>query len=71
MKYKYQHNEDGTKSLKIYIENNLIVMNLSEEVAGHSDLIQYLNDENNLEKYVVYLALNPDRAFNLSEILAL
>lgn len=71
MKYKYIHNEDGTKSLKIYIGNDLIVMNLSSEIKGHSELIKFLSDESNLEKYVIYLASNPDRPFNITEILAL
>jgi hypothetical protein len=72
MKYKYITNEDGTKTLKIYLPNgDLIVMNLSIEVEGHTELISFLQDEEKLKNYVMYLASNPDRAFNLEEILSL
>lgn len=72
MKYKYTSNEDGTKTLKIYLSNgDLIVMNLAVEVEGHSELMTFLENEDNLQKYVMYLASNPDRPFVLSEILSL
>ena len=72
MKYKYTSNEDGTKTLKIYLSNgDLIIMNLAVEVEGHTELMTFLENEDNLQKYVMYLASNPDRPFVLSEILSL
>jgi hypothetical protein len=72
MKYKYISNEDGTKTLKIYLSNgDLIIMNLAVEVEGHTELMAFLENEDNLQKYVMYLASNPDRPFILSEILSL
>lgn len=72
MKYKYVSNEDGTKTLKIYLSNgDLIIMNLAVEVEGHTELMTFIENEDNLQKYVMYLASNPDRPFVLSEILSL
>lgn len=69
--YTYFDNNEGGKTLKISKSNGLIIMNLHESAEGHKELIEFLGTEDNLKKYVEYLSINPDRAFNITEILAL
>lgn len=71
LKYTYTNNNEGGKTLKIYKENGIIVMNLHESVEGHSELMSFLENESNLDKYANYLNNNPDRAFDLNEIINL
>ena len=50
-------------------EANLVCFNFDINEPDHATLIGEFADVNKLEKYVVYLCANPDRQFNLTEIL--
>jgi len=50
-------------------EANLVCFNFDINEPDHATLIGEFSDVNKLEKYVVYLCANPDRQFNLTEIL--
>ena len=70
LNYTYTTKEEG-KSLIINKDNDIIIMHLHPDVEGHIELIAFLEDENNLKKYVNYLSSNPNTPFNLEEILSL
>ncbi len=70
LKYEFKDNLEGGKTLTI-IGDNLIIMNLHSEAENHGALIEFLEDENNLKKYVEYLYSNPNRVFDINEILKL
>lgn len=50
-------------------EANLVCFNFDINQADHATLIGEFSDVNKLEKYIVYLCENPNRQFNLTEIL--
>lgn len=68
LNYEYRDNNEGGKTLTINRDNKIIVMILHESVEGHTDLLDMFKNEEKLERYVLYLAENPNREFNLTEI---
>jgi len=71
LSYSYTENQEGGKILVINQDNDIIMMNLHDSVEGHTQLLDFLSSEDNLTKYVNYLASNPNREFNINEILNL
>jgi hypothetical protein len=71
LNYTYQDNIEGGKTLTIFKENGIIIMNLHDSVEGHGEVLTFLESAENLDKYANYLANDPDKAFNLTEILSL
>ena len=75
-KYEYEYiinpinNPEGYRLLTIIVNNNPVILFLSLDSPEHSILIPIFDSNvTSLEKYVDYLGDNPNRAFNLQEIL--
>lgn len=71
LNYTYIDNQEGGKTLLINKDNDIVIMNLHEDVEGHKELINFLKNDDKIEKYVLYLSSNPNRPFVLEEILSL
>lgn len=75
-KYEYEYiinpinNPEGYRLLTIIVNNSPVILFLSLDSPQHSILIPIFDSNvTSLEKYVDYLGDNPNRAFNLQEIL--
>jgi hypothetical protein len=75
-KYEYEYiinpinNPEGYGLLTIIVDNSPVILFLSLDSLDHAPLIPILDsDITSLEKYVDYLGDDPNRPFNLQEIL--
>lgn len=77
-RYEYEYiinpigNPEGYRLLTIMVDNSPVILFLSLDSPDHAPLIPILDsDITSLEKYVDYLGDNPNRPFNLQEILTI
>lgn len=71
MKYTYIEKMNGTMELSITHGDRNIGMVLDPSDAVHSEMIAKFEDPSELEKYVEYLASEPDRSLVIEEIMEL
>jgi hypothetical protein len=77
-RYEYEYiinpkgNPEGYRLLTIIVNNSPVILFLSLDSPDHAPLIPFLDsDITCLEKYVDYLGDDPNRPFNLQEILTI
>lgn len=74
--YKYDKDTDGYpdtyRSITIDLPNTNVIMYLDSDLPNHTQMVQIFDSSvTALEKYVDYLGDNPNRPFNLQEILTI
>lgn len=69
--YEYTQNSELNMELKIYVPTTIVYMVLSPEIPDHALMIAMFTNQDKLEKYVDYLGDDPNRPFNMQEIINL
>lgn len=77
-KYSYIYDKDTEgypntyRAITIYLPNTNVSMYLDSDIPDHTKMVQTFDSSiTSLEKYVDYLGDNPNRPFNLQEILTI
>lgn len=69
--YTYESGGVGIMILNIILPYTSVFMAMDETNPDHATMIQLFQNQTKLEKYVDYLGDDPNRPFNLQEIINL